>query len=491
MRTENIFADPLWGNHGPLVLRWDDDQLKPIVAGLGPLLPTTLTDEMRYAVAGVARSIVVENMMTGRGVHYARAKDPYSPPKRYRDGDPRFTWYYVTNAVDILRDVGLIEHEFGLWCRRTKGCQSVAWATDNLMALIGPLVDPSQPRGIPKQVETVVLRDRADKAEVDYVDTADTFTMRDQLQVINEKLSQLELRRRGQHLGVPTMRRIFNGDFDRGGRLYCHGSSYQNMEAWQRLEIEFIIDGIAHPSVEIDYANLHISMAYSEVGRKIPHGDQYTIDGFDRELVKLATNTSFNASTIHSGILAITKELRYNPELRAAHGIKSSDRKPCRDLAKRVVAVIERKHHRIKSYFGSDCGARFQRKDSDMAIEVMTRMIQKTGRCPLPVHDSFLVPDIDADILSQTMREVARDHGLRLNLKDSRGEHGGTFLPSTPPFPSPPPYSPSVLSPSSVRTSFPSYLSSLPPFSLHTVLPVLPHFPPDLPPFPPSLPLWR
>jgi hypothetical protein len=54
-------------------------------------------------------------------------------------------------------------------------------------------------------------------------------------------------------------------------------------------------------------------------------------------------------------------------------------------------------------------------------MEVVTRMIERTGRCPLPVHDSFLVPENDADILSQTMIEVAREYGLELDLKHSGG----------------------------------------------------------------------
>ena len=119
--------------------------------------------------------------------------------------------------------------------------------------------------------------------------------------------------------------------------------------------------------------------------------------------------------------LPIAEELRYNPHLGAVNGIESSDRGLCRALAKRVVAAIHLKHHQIKSYFGSDCGAQFQRQDSDMAIDVMTRMIDRTGRCPLPMHDSFLVPEIDADILSRTMVEVAKEYGLELDLKDSRG----------------------------------------------------------------------
>jgi hypothetical protein len=133
--------------------------------------------------------------------------------------------------------------------------------------------------------------------------------------------------------------------------------------------------------------------------------------------VKVAVNTLFNALTISSAILAVTDELRYDPELRVACGLESSDRSSCRPVAKGVVTAVQEKHHRIDGYFGSDCGSRFQRTDSDMAMEVMTRMVDGTGRCPLPVHDSFLVPQMDADILSQTMVEVARDFGLQVNLK--------------------------------------------------------------------------
>jgi hypothetical protein len=356
-------------------------------------------------------------------VHYARKKDRYRQPERYRDGDPRFSWYYVTGAMDALHAAGLIEHVVGKWNRYGKGFESVAWATATLVALVEPLISIWESRGIPGRVESIVLRDRADKTEIDYTETADTVVMREQVRIVNDKLAQLDLRHRGQKLDIPIGRRIFNDSFDRGGRFYCHGLSFQNMPARQCLELEWIIDGTAHPTVEIDYANLHIRMAYSEAGEPIPDGDQYTIDGFNRGLVKLAVNTLFNAPTTNSAVLSITKELRYNPDLRAVNNIESTDPGPCRALAKRVVAAIHHKHRRIKSYFGSDCGGPFQRRDSGMAMEIMTRMIQRTGRCPLPIHDSFLVPEIDADILSQTMIEVARKCGLRLNLKDSRGNH--------------------------------------------------------------------
>jgi len=130
-------------------------------------------------------------------------------------------------------------------------------------------------------------------------------------------------------------------------------------------------------------------MAYAEAEVPLPPGDQYAIDGFDRELVKRAVNILFNATTRHGAVSAIVEELhRRNYPLWRRSGLATRARKDCWPLAKAVVAAIEEKHHRIRVYFGSDCGLRFQRRDSEMLLRVMQRMIARTGRCPLPLHDS-------------------------------------------------------------------------------------------------------
>ena len=66
-------------------------------------------------------------------------------------------------------------------------------------------------------------------------------------------------------------------------------------------------------------------------------------------------------------------------------------------------------------------------------MRVMLRMIGRTGRCPMPVHDSFVVADIDQEALDFTMREVALEGGLVLCLKVSRGP---VLLGPVPPSPS-------------------------------------------------------
>lgn len=437
-----FFDNPVFGTHSPLVLGWSDDQLRPVMDVVVPLLPDCLTERGKLAVASVARSLVIEKKITGSALHFARGKVPYSRPRRYRDHDGLATWHFVTTSMDHLEAAGLIEQALGFWSRNGRGRQSVAWATDDLVSLVVPWIDVHEPRVAPFMAETVVLRDRADKRHIDYPETADTAALREQVQIVNDALAQLDLFLYGTRRDIPVGRRIFNGSFERGGRLYFKGWSVQNVPADERLQLQLLIDGRYHPMIEIDYSALHITMAYTEAGQPIPEGDPFILDGFSRNLVKTGTNTLLNSTTRNKGVLGITKELLEDPLLQDENNIHARSRPPYRAVASKLVAALEEKHRPIEEYFGSDCGARFQRTDSDMAVQVMTRMIQRTGRCPIPVHDSFLVAAIDADLLSQTMTEVAEEFGLHLLLKDSR-DHPPEVT-SNPPYLPPPSSSPFV-----------------------------------------------
>ena len=56
-----------------------------------------------------------------------------------------------------------------------------------------------------------------------------------------------------------------------------------------------------------------------------------------------------------------------------------------------------------------------------MAMQVMLTMIRRTGRCPLPMHDSFLVAEPDVETLAAVMMAVGHENNLRLALKSSTG----------------------------------------------------------------------
>jgi hypothetical protein len=121
MAFERLFDNPLYGNHSPLVLGWTDDQLEPLVDRLAPLLPDNLTDQMQLATASIARSIVAEKKLTDRAVRYARRRDAYRVPQRYRCGDPRYSWHYITRSIDTLEQIGLINQVPGLRRPRRTG----------------------------------------------------------------------------------------------------------------------------------------------------------------------------------------------------------------------------------------------------------------------------------------------------------------------------------------------------------------------------------
>lgn len=419
------------GKHPALVLGWSDKQLTPVVELLDPYLPRCLPDkpekvitpEMKLAIAACARSVFLEYRLVGQGVRYARAKEHYRRPERYRRGDRYYTWYFVTNAMDVLQQTGLVGHALGEWLGSGGGGrQSVAWASGALLELLEPVVDLGERRGGPHEVEVIVLRDREDKKELPYTDTDETNAMRAEIEALNEALGQLDLYRTGTAFPIPVMRRIFNGGIDRGGRCYCHGTSFQNIRSEDRLGLQLLIDGVLHPVVEIDYGNLHAVMAYTKAGLAIPPGDQYEIDGFDRSVVKRAFNVLLNATARDKAVAALTQDLHVkDDELWLSSGLPTRLRSECIPYAKKVVTAIEDKHHPIAAFFGSDCGAAFMRRDSDMAVRVMLRMIERTGRCPLPVHDSFLVADLDQAVLASVMREVACEEGLALCLKTSGG----------------------------------------------------------------------
>ena len=382
----NPEIDPrLWDDHTKLDMRWSDEQVEPILDRLG-----LSSSREHQAIGQMVRSLVVDAKTDNRGVHFSRAQEWYA--NRYvGNGDPYHTYHYTPRAADWVEENGYADQIKG---RRFTGRESVLYPFPKLLDKIGDLIDPFEPRGRAPRPEAVILRG-PDGKNVPYVDTDETIAVSQQLWAFNDDFAAREFRHQGQRDEIPLLRRIFNEDFSRGGRLYAHGSSFQGRPGPQRLEMTEIIDGVAHQMVEIDYPTWHYSLAYAEAGKRMPSGDLYEIDGFDRRLVKTVGLIALNAKNKKNAIGALIHETG------ATYG-----------EAKRVLKAVRRRHHRIKDYFWSDSGARLMRKDSDIAVEVMTRVMARTGRAPLPVHDSFLVPDIDAEVLAHVMTEVAAEHGV-------------------------------------------------------------------------------
>lgn len=50
-------------------------------------------------------------------------------------------------------------------------------------------------------------------------------------------------------------------------------------------------------------------------------------------------------------------------------------------------------------------------------MEVMLETYSRTGRCPFPIHDSFLAPVEDLEVLEDVMLSVGERWGLPLRVK--------------------------------------------------------------------------
>lgn len=434
MRTglADFFNSELWRvKHDPLVLGWSDDQLAPVVDLLDPHLPTSLPDrphkvvtpEMKRAAAACALSVSLAFLLTGRSVRYSRDRNHYGGPKRYGGGGRLYSYHYVTGAMDVLHQAGLVNLERGDWVGTGgRGRQSIAGPAEELLTLLEPVIDTGARRAELHEAEVIVLRDLADKRNIEYDDTEETNALRAEVKILNDALGRQELFLNGRRFPIPLLRRIFNGFFHRGGRFYCLGDSYQNIPSEDRRNLQLLIDGVLYRMVEVDYANLHAVMAYAEAGLPVPHGDLYVIDGFSRPVVKRAFNVLLNVTASHQAVAALGEDLAFKDrELWRHTGLPTRHRGECHRFAEKVVAAVEEEHRAIAEFFGSDRGAAFMRRDSDMAAAVMSRVLAETGRCPLVVHDSFLVPSIDLGVLVRVMREVAAGEGLPLCLEDSEG----------------------------------------------------------------------
>jgi hypothetical protein len=100
--------------------------------------------------------------------------------------------------------------------------------------------------------------------------------------------------------------RIFNIDFQHGGRFY------RGVESVVPQEIRKYFAFNDMPTVELDYSGLHLRMLYNQIGRNIKK-DPYTIDKsgnpFLRSALKQMSLTMINAANKKSAIKSIRYEM--------------------------------------------------------------------------------------------------------------------------------------------------------------------------------------
>lgn len=341
-------------------------------------------------------------------VAYSRNKNSYRAGSRF--AALHLGYEYIVAAVDGLEAAGLIEHHCGFRDRVTGvGRQSRMRATVELMELL--LAHRIAPRMVTRIHPPVVLRDLAGN-DLDICDNSVAKAMAPAIETINEMLRTADVCLRitreqridlAHRCHVDTTRksvyRVFNVDFEHGGRFYGHWIQNLPRESRPFLEIG------GQPVVELDFESLHPRMLYAQADALPPDGDIYSLPDvapYYRKVIKILLNTLINARTEKSAINSVLYGSSDKVGIAKEYGLG-------RDRVVGMVAGLKTRHHAIADKFGSGAGLKLQNIDSEIARDVMLALWQD-GIHTIPLHDSFIVAATNAAKLYGAMRTAARQH---------------------------------------------------------------------------------
>jgi hypothetical protein len=378
------------------------------------LIPTTEIDlgehlgmAFMFDADAVARNAVIVELAiaypTGGYLHYSRGRSVYAAWRRYF-GKP-FTRHRILTAIDEMAQTGIITNHVMRPGSANKFQSRMRLASGSCVHNLISNTDLIQ-----LNTETVRLKDAKKRLKL-YTDDEFIRAMRHDIAAQNELLdgtnidldpafgapdelgmvsvgsSTLNLRRR-------RLFRVFNLDFDRGGRWY--GPWWQSAPSQLRKAI--LID--TEPTIEIDYSSLHPRLLAAACGTQLTH-DPYEVDGHCRSLGKRAFNIALNARSHRQAVLAVADQFRLQS---VAHPMTAS-----RD----VLDKLRRRNPYFDRFWGSGVGLRLQRIDGDICADVQ-RLLRNQAVPALSVHDSFLVPSRHEAQLQSAMAEAFDATATRL-----------------------------------------------------------------------------
>ncbi|MEP4700445.1 MAG: hypothetical protein ABJZ79_04750, partial [Parasphingorhabdus sp.] len=235
--------------------------------------------------------------------------------------------------------------------------------------------------GRSRDEEVILLRgprSRDDKPGqlVEYDDTKETNTLRQQMQVINVWLEAAEIECTDPAINLHNrcLKRIFNNaDFIQGGRLY--GGFWQHMKHKERLD-SIILDGDS--VVELDYGQMGLLLLYGLEGATPPAGDLYDLSEYGiptscRPGIKKVVQAAINAS----------KPLGSMPK-----GARKTI--PSRISLRDVLAAVGKRHPLIARRFGAGVGMLLMRMEAEILVDVLLALKDRNITA-LPIHDAVLV----------------------------------------------------------------------------------------------------
>jgi hypothetical protein len=336
-----------------------------------------VTANQSEALVRIVLHAIHERSIANRWIHYPRAKG--SPSWQLKK--PFYTYWSVVPAVNWLAERGFIESEIAPALgpmAKTAAMQSRLRATKKLQSLLSGLHPIKQRPGI-----VILLREPTTKAPLDFRVTRYLQRLEKLVDCQNDAILAADFTSRPD-LQAP-MHLVFTGDFNRNGRWYCIGQSWQNVKKIERSEIR--IDG--EEMCCLDFKAMHPNLAYAKTGER-PFGDPYELSGHSRRDAKQALLVILNAKSRASAIKALTHP-------------SDGQRKFKHAKAKVLVTALMAKHsklHEAGLFFGS--GLILVREESKVTTGVVRDMLSE-DILVLPIHDGYMVKRKHMEFLRQSM----------------------------------------------------------------------------------------
>lgn len=206
-----------------------------------------------------------------------------------------------------------------------------------------------------------------------------------------------------QKFFTPYIYCIFNrSSCQFGGRFY---SKFQKLSKEKRLKITINNE----PVIELDYSAFRLRMLY-HLERMDLRKSLYMNPYYDKEITKKGLMVIINSKNKESALKSFTnskwhKSGKHKGERFGLFRDQEQNIKASLKKANNFIETINTLHPRIKKYFYSDKEIELQKFDSDLAMEILEKLIEK-NILAIPIHDSFIVAWQNEGVLEKCMKEI-------------------------------------------------------------------------------------
>lgn len=298
--------------------------------------------------------------------------------------------------IELLWLDGFVDRDIGRWnSDSSRSTASRFMATGYLKELFGR---QATVRRIAQPQKCIQLRD----AMGEVIELRSPRGMSSRLRALNKLTGTARIACDGVEYTGLNYRRVFNLDWQHGGRFYC---AFSRLPKISRSTI--LIDGKS--TTELDFSSMHIHLAYAMVGKEFLGVDAYAVDGFSRDEIKVAGLICLNGGDAR----AVRSHWQKEIEALTAHGVAGSSSPSPLELAtylhrsKAAVEAFKAAHAPIAEIWGEpNIGLKLQFQDGCIMDECMRRLCE-LNIVPISLHDSIRVQTEHADEVERIMQEVS------------------------------------------------------------------------------------